>query len=76
LLKRLIVHKDEAIKYLFNQSEIESLIIKHNKAHYKQAFESKGYTNSIYNKLLVESIRNKILKGELLEEDCDNNKVY
>jgi len=43
----LVVHENETIKYLFNRSEIESQIIKYNKAHYKQAFELKGYTNNI-----------------------------
>ena len=49
--------------------------MQHNVVHYEQAFESKGHKDSICNKLPNDSIRNKILKGDLEESECDYKEV-
>ena len=65
-MKWLIIKDNEGNdKYLFNRNEIEIEIIKFNETYFKQAFSLKEYKDKVYQKLTNNSIRDKILKGEL-----------
>ena len=44
--------------------------------HFRQAFSSKAYRDKIYKKLQCDEIRNKILRGELEVDQCDDTDVH
>ena len=77
-LKRVqIVNKNREVeKELQDRDSIEKAIAEHNKQHFKQAYSSKAYKDRIYNGLQCDNIRDKILRGELEIEDCDDRDVY
>jgi hypothetical protein len=59
-----------------DRESIENAIARYNKDHFRQAYSSKAYKDKIYKKLCHDSVRNKILNGELEVEDCDDVDVY
>ena len=63
-------------KCLFNRNEIKIEIIKFNETHFKQAFSSKEYKDKVYQKLINNTIRDKILKGKLEQSECSNKEVF
>lgn len=50
--------------------------MKHNEAHLKKAQTSMVYNDRIFKALANESIRDRVLKGELTEEECDGKNVH
>ena len=42
---------------------IESKLIKHNKKHFKQAYQSIVFKDKIYKKIKDDEVRNRFLKG-------------
>lgn len=50
-------------------------MIDHNTKRYKRAYQSKTYQDKIYDRLNNNCIRCKILKGQLTDNDCDNNSL-
>jgi len=77
-LKRLYVQDLETQQYkqISDRNKIEKEIMKHNQNHFKQAFDSKAYIDRIYDKLKHDEVREKIIKGELNENECDYKEVY
>ena len=76
-IKRLqVVNDDDSKITLIQREEIESRIQIHNTNHFKKAHESIAYKDKIYNKLRLNSIRDKILNGTLSEDDCDDERVF
>ena len=47
-----------------------------NKEYYQQAHNTEVYNNKIYNHLKVYSIRDRILKGELMRHEYDSQSMY
>ena len=50
--------------------------MKYNEIHYKKVHKTKAYNNKIYRKLQKDQTRDKILKGELMSKDFDNQGIY
>jgi len=44
--------------------------------YYKKAFEAKIFHDKIYKSIEDDSMRNKILKGKIIWEDCNSDKVF
>ena len=51
-------------------------MINYNKVHFAKVHKSNVYKDKIYPLLQHDYMRDKILKGRLVEEDCDNKEVY
>jgi len=77
-LKRVRIMNDngEIIKEVQDRESIEQEIVEYNVKHFHQAFASKAYKDKVYNKLNIDDIRDRILKGELEVEECDDEDVY
>ena len=77
-IKRLQVENDNDNNKvtLIKQEEIESRIRDHNTNHFKKAHESIAYKDKIYEKLRMNSMRNRILNGTIRRDECDNERVY
>ena len=77
-LKRVRIMNDngEIIKEVQDRESIEQEIVEYNVKHFRQAFASKAYKDKVYNKLNIDDIRDRILKGELEVEECDDEDVY
>ena len=77
-MKRVKIVNDcnEVIRECQDRRKIEEEIAKYNKKHYRQAFESRAYQDKLYAVLKHDNIRNKILKGSLRREECNDDDVY
>ena len=64
------------VKTYLDRVRIESKIMKFNERYYKKVHEMNAFKEKIYEKLQEDSIRNKILAGELDSDDCDDKGVY
>jgi len=73
---RIINENGEIIKEVQDRESIEQEIVEYNIKHFRQAFASKAYKDKVYNKLNIDDIRDRILKGELEVEECDDEDVY
>ena len=69
-------NNNQIMKTCIGKEDIENVIIKYNKVHFTKAHESKVYQDKIYFKLQDDQIRNKILKGRLVQEECGNEETY
>ena len=77
LRKIKILNSNEEVEQVLNQrQQIETALIKQNTYHQKKVLLIKVYYDKIYNQLLKDDIRNKILNGSLQESDCINKEVY
>ena len=50
--------------------------MKYNKKHFQKAHEIRIFKDKIYNKLRDNTIRERIIKGQLKREECDNKEVF
>jgi len=66
----------QIIRTHIEKEAIEQAIIDQNKKHFKMAHESNMYKDKVYPLLQQDSVRNKILRGRLVESDCDNKDVF
>ena len=64
------------VKTYIGKVDIEDAIMKYNKMHFTKAHKANIYNDKIYDKLQQDEIRDKILQGRLVEEDCDNREVF
>ena len=64
------------IKTTQNRQEIESLIIQQNRTHLSKAMKTSAYNDKLIQSLHINEIRDKILKGELKEQDTDDRNIY
>ena len=55
---------------------IEREIVIYNKKYFRKAYTSNAFKDKIYTQLKCDQIRDKILKGTLEREECDNKDVY
>jgi len=77
-LKRLCINQsdNEGSKIIVKREEIEQEIMSYNTQHFKKAHASKVYNDKIYGELRNDTMRDKILNGELTSADCDNENVF
>ena len=77
-LKRLCINSNdnERSKIIVKREEIEQEIMLFNTKHFKKAHVLKVYDDKIYGELRNNTIRDKILSGELIADDCDNENVF
>ena len=75
-LKRIHESNEEnvIVKTHAERQSIESKLIEHNKKHFKQAYQSIAFKDKICKKLKDDEVRNRVLKGEIEESDCNNKK--
>ena len=50
--------------------------MEYNRENFQQAYQTKVYNDKIYNELKEDRVRNRILKGQLRREDCDDEDVF
>ena len=58
------------------KDEIEEETIKHNRKHFTKAHDNPVHKDKMCNELKRNSVREKILSGRLVEQECDNNNAY
>ena len=58
------------------KEEIENVAIQYNAKHFANTYKSKVWEDKIYLKLQEDEMRNKILAGRLVQEDCNNEDVF
>ena len=77
-IKRLQTNNENNnnIKTIINREEIEARIKEHNAAHFKTAHDSIAFKDRTCNKLRIDSIREKMLKGTLQRNECDDKRVH
>ena len=77
-LKRLCINSndDERSKIIVKREEIEQEIMLFNTKHFKKAHASKVYDNKIHGEMRNNTRRDKMLSGELIAEDCDNENAF
>ena len=63
-------------KSYIDRQSIESKIIEYNTKHFQQAHQSIAYKDKIYDKLKKDEMRNKVLNGEIEEQECDDSRVF
>ena len=59
-----------------DRDSIEQKVSDFNRKHYKKVLETSPYNDTIYEKLLEDTTRDKILSGELEKEEVDNEYLY
>ena len=59
-----------------DRQSIESELIEHNKNHFKQAHQSIAFKDKMHKKLKDDEVRDKVLKGEIEESDCDDKRMF
>ena len=64
------------IRTYIGKEAIEQTLMNHNRKHFTMAHESNMYNDKIYPLLQQDQVRDKILKGRLVEDDCDNEEVF
>ena len=64
------------VKTYVDRKSIESKLIEHNKNHFKQAHQSIAFKDKTYKKLKDDDVRNRVLKGEIEESECDDKRMY
>jgi len=77
-LKRIHECNDEnvIVKSYTDRQSIEEKIIDFNTKHFMQAHQSIAFKDRIYEKLKRDNVRDKVLKGELEEQECDDARVF
>ena len=76
LVRMYEVDENQKIKQThIGKEAIEQALMNHNRKYFTMAHESNMYNDKIYPLLQQDHIRDKILKGRLVEDDCDNNEV-
>lgn len=71
-----IVYEDtQEITTITSRKVIERTIIDHNENYFKKAKMSRAHNDEINENLKYETIRDKILRGELTLDDCDDENV-
>ena len=77
-IKRLhVVDNNECIQETYvNRDRIEKEISKFNENHFKKAHNTIAYKDKIYEKLREDHTRNKIIRGTLSRNECDDDRVY
>ena len=77
-LKRIQIQNenDHSTIQLQTRERIKNAIIEYNTSHFLYAYESKACKDKIYEKLKYDAIRDKVLRGEIEESDCDDIRVY
>ena len=73
---RKVNEEGEILQEFYDRESIEHAIAEQNLQHFRQAFSSKAYKDKIYEKLQCNDIRNKILKGELEIDQCDDADMH
>ena len=58
------------------RSKIEKELLNYNVLHLIQAHYTIAYKDKVYNALRDDKVRERILKGEIQREDCDNNNMH
>ena len=77
LIKVHELDENQKISYIhIGKESIENAIMTHNRKHFSKAHDTKIYKDKIYKQLQQNHMRDKILQGRLVEEDCDNQEVY
>ena len=70
------VDSNNKIENIFlDQESIKNAIIEHNKFHFQKAHQTEACKDKIYAKLQEDSVRNRILVGELDRSECDNQNI-
>ena len=75
-LKMLKVINDSKEDVINNCKDIESILISQNKKYYTKAINTKAYQDKVYDKLLEDDMRNRILKGTLKQEEYTYQDIY
>ena len=69
VLKILKVINNSKEDVINNHQDIESMLISQNKKHHTKVINTKAYQDKVYDKLLEDDMRNRILKGTLKQEE-------
>ena len=76
----IILYKKDSdnriIELYKTRNKIEGAIMEFNKEHYQQAHNTEVCNDKICNHLKAHSIRDRILKGELIRYECDSQNVH
>jgi len=66
----------QIIKIHIGKEQIENAIFEQNRKHFKKAHDINIFKDKIYATLQKDRMRNKILRGQLREEDYNNKEVF
>ena len=66
----------QIIRTHIGKEQIENAIFEQNRNHFKKAHGTNIFKDKIYATLQQDRMRNKILRWQLREEDCDNKEVF
>ena len=69
-------NKGNILNTYTKKEDIEKNLIEYNRMHYGKVLQTPIYNDRIYNKLQKDEVRDKILKGILEEEECDDKNVH
>ena len=64
------------VETYIERTKIENKLLEYNTHHFTKAHNSIAYKDKIYKALRNDSVRDRILNGELCREDCDFESVY
>jgi len=64
------------VQVVNQREEMEAKIIQQNKHHHSKVLQSKMYKDRIYNYLLENEMRDRILNGNLCRDEYDNNDIF
>ena len=72
----MVDEKTNVTSIITNRSKIEEHIIRYNEIHLKKSQNSKVCNEKIHKEMDWETIRNRILRGEIKLDDCDDGNVH
>ena len=74
-LNKLIIKEGKKSRTTHDRKEIETMLIRQNRNHLSKAMNAPACNDKIIKNLHKDSVRDKILRGELTREDVDNENV-
>ena len=77
-IKRLyqVNQNNKIVETYVEWSKIEKELLNYNALYFIQAHYAKAYKDKVHNTLRDNKVRERILKGEIQREDCDNDNMY
>ena len=68
-------NNDEIVETCVERSKIENELMKYDKIHFTQAHRTIAYDDKTHEKLRMDNVRNKTLKGNIQRHYCDNENM-